>query len=91
MFAILAVGSPRGGPAPDTDPITKEQNVSGLDGRHRNENGRIERKRGDTKIENLKNQYPELKRFPGNATLRELRDRFAVDTLDGLLRVLRRS
>jgi hypothetical protein len=63
--------------------------VSGLDGRHRNEDGRIERKRGDTKIENLKDQYPELKRFPDDATLGDLRDRYGVDSLDALLRRLR--
>jgi hypothetical protein len=37
--------------------------MTGLDGRHRNEDGRIERKRGDTKVRNLKDQYPQLKRF----------------------------
>ena len=63
--------------------------MSGLDGRHRNEDGRIERKRGDTKIENLKDQYPELKRFPDDATLGDLRDRYGVDSLDALLRRLR--
>jgi hypothetical protein len=43
--------------------------MGGLDGHHRNEDGRIERKRGDTKVENLKGQYPELERFPDEATL----------------------
>ena len=63
--------------------------MAGLDGRHRNEDGRIERKRGDTKIENLKDQYPELKSFPDNATLEEIRTQYNVDSLDALLRALR--
>jgi len=63
--------------------------MAGLDGRHRNEDGRIERKRGDTKIENLKDQYPELKSFPDKATLKEIRTQYNVDSLDALLRALR--
>ena len=62
--------------------------MTGLDGRHRNEDGRIDRKRGDTKVGNLKDQYPELKRFPDDATLGELRDKYNVDSLDALLRAL---
>jgi hypothetical protein len=60
--------------------------MAGLDGRHRNEDGTIERKRGDTKIGTLKGQYPELKDFPDDATLGDLRDRYQVDSLDALLR-----
>jgi hypothetical protein len=63
--------------------------MAGLDGRHRNEDGRIERKRGDTKIENLKDQYPKLKNFPDNATLEEIRTQYKVDSLGALLRALR--
>lgn len=63
--------------------------MAGLDGRHRNEDGRIERKRGDTKIENLKYQYPELRRFPDTATLGEIRTQYNVDSLDALLQALR--
>jgi hypothetical protein len=63
--------------------------MAGLDGRHRNEDGRIERKRGDTKIENLKDQYSELKSFPDNTTLEEIRTQYNVDSLDALLRALR--
>jgi hypothetical protein len=63
--------------------------MTGLDGRHRNEDGRIEKKRGDTKIGHLKALYPALAGFPDDATLGELRDRYHVDSLDGLLRVLR--
>ncbi len=63
--------------------------MSGLDGRHRNQDGRIEKKRGDTRIRNLKAQYPELEKFPDDATLGELRDRYHVESLDALLRELR--
>ena len=63
--------------------------MAGLDGRHRNEDGRIERKRGDTKVKNLKADYPELRQFPDEMTLGELRDRYGVDSLDALLKKLR--
>lgn len=63
--------------------------MGGLDGRHRNEDGRIERKRGDTKIKNLKDQHPELNAFSDNATLGEIRTRYNVDSLDALLKALR--
>jgi hypothetical protein len=59
-----------------------------LDGRHRDADGRIERKHGNTKIKNLKDQYPELKSFRNEDTLGEVRDRYGVDSLDALLREL---
>jgi hypothetical protein len=43
--------------------------MAGLDGRHRDENGRIEKKHGNTKIKNLKGEYPELKNFRNEDTL----------------------
>jgi hypothetical protein len=64
--------------------------MSELDGRHRNEDGRIDRKRGDTKIENLKDQYPQLRVFPDEATLGEIRDQYNVSSLNALLRALRK-
>jgi hypothetical protein len=60
-----------------------------LDGRHRNKNGRISEKHGNTKIKNLKDQYSELKRFQNEDTLSQVRDRFGADSLDDLLRILR--
>jgi len=63
--------------------------MTGLDGRHRNEDGRIEKKRGDTKVRHLKARYPALAGFPDDATLGELRERYQVESLDALLRVLR--
>jgi hypothetical protein len=63
--------------------------MEGLDGRHRNEDGRIEKKHGDTKVGHLKARYPTLAGFPDDVTLGELRERYQVDSLDALLRVLR--
>lgn len=63
--------------------------AKGLDGRHRDQDGRIERKHGNTKIKNLKGDYPELKHFRNEDTLSDLRDRYGVDSLDALLRELR--
>lgn len=65
--------------------------MGGLDGRHRNEDGRIERKRSDTKMKNLKGQHPELRTFSDNATLGEIRIQHNVDSLDALLRALRKK
>jgi hypothetical protein len=62
--------------------------ADGLDGRHRDRSGRIEEKHGNTKIKNLKDDYPELKNFRNEDTLSDVRDRYDVDSLDGLLRKL---
>ena len=61
----------------------------GLDGRHRDENGQIQRKRNDTKIGNLKPTYPALNGFPDNATLGDLLQSTGADSLSDLLRQLR--
>jgi hypothetical protein len=63
--------------------------MSGLDGRHRDKNGRIEEKHGNTRIKNVKQEYPELKNFGNDQTLTQVRDRYDVDSLDELLRKLR--
>ncbi len=63
--------------------------MAGLDDRHRNEDGRIERKRGDTKVKNLKALYPEFQDFPDETRLGDLRARYGVDSLDALRRKLR--
>jgi len=62
--------------------------MEGLEGRHRDANGRIEEKHGNTKMKNLKEQYPRLKHFRDEDTLSEVRERHGVDSLDGLLRKL---
>jgi hypothetical protein len=65
--------------------------AEGLDGRHRDKNGRIEEKHGNTKVKNLKEQYPELKNFRNEDTLGQVRDRYGADSLDDLLRTLRKQ
>jgi hypothetical protein len=59
--------------------------MAGLDGRHRDESGRIEKKHGNTKIKNLKGEYPELKNFRNDDTLGKVRARYGVESLDALL------
>ena len=59
--------------------------MAGLDGRHRDENGRIERKHGNTKIKNLKGEYPELRNFRNEDTLGKVLGRQGVESLDALL------
>jgi hypothetical protein len=44
----------------------------GLDGRHRDEDGEIQKKRSDTLNKNLTKPIPE---FPPNATLGEMREK----------------
>jgi hypothetical protein len=59
----------------------------GLDGRHRDNSGEIHEKRGDTKLETLRETYPGL--LPGqrgDTRLDTLRDRHGVQSLDQLLR-----
>jgi hypothetical protein len=63
--------------------------MTGLDDRHRDRDGRIEKKHGNTKIKNLKDDYPELKNFRDEDTLGEVRDRYGAESLDDLLRKLR--
>ena len=47
--------------------------MEGLDGRHRDKNGQIERKHGNTKMRTLKPEYPELKNFRNDDTLGQVR------------------
>ena len=59
----------------------------GLDGRHRDNDGEIHEKRGDTLLGTLRETYPSL--LPGvraDTRLDTLRDRHGVDSLDQLLR-----
>ena len=60
--------------------------MEGLDGRHRDRDGRIQKKRSDTKMKNLKRDYPELKDFDNESTLGEVCERQGVADLDQLLR-----
>ena len=63
--------------------------MEGLDGRHRDKNGQIERKHGNTKMRTLKPEYPELKNFRNDATLGQVRARYGVESLDALREKLR--
>jgi hypothetical protein len=65
--------------------------AKGLDGRHRDADGRIERKHGNTKIKNLKEIYPELKSYRNEDTLAQVRDRYGVESLDALLKEIRKK
>jgi hypothetical protein len=61
----------------------------GLDDRHRDENGRIQRKRSDTLIGTLKQTYPELGRSPDAAELGDVLRSQGAESLSDLLRRLR--
>jgi hypothetical protein len=63
--------------------------TEGVDGRHRDKDGRIERKRIDTKIGTLKPSYPALSSFPDKATLGTVLQGQGADSLSDLLRKLR--
>jgi hypothetical protein len=63
--------------------------MEGLDGRHRDKKGQIERKHGNTKMRTLKPEYPELKNFRNDDTLGQVRARYGVESLDALLEKLR--
>ena len=64
--------------------------AEGLDGRHRDKNGRIETKHGNTKMKNLKPDYPALNNFHNEDTLSQVEDRYGVDSLDALLKKVRK-
>jgi hypothetical protein len=61
----------------------------GLDDRHRDENGQIQRKRRDTLMGTLKQTYPELGSFPDGAELGDVLRSHGADSLSDLLRQLR--
>jgi hypothetical protein len=65
--------------------------MKGLDGRHRDRDGRIQKKRSDAKMKNLKSYYPELKNFGNESTLGEVCARQGVADLDQLLRKQRQK
>jgi hypothetical protein len=60
--------------------------AKGLDDRHRDKNGQIDQKHGNTKMKNLKPDYPELKYFGNEDTLSTVLDRQGVETLSQLLK-----
>ena len=62
---------------------------AGLDGRHRDEDGQISRKRSDTLMGTLKHTYPELDQFPDRAELGVVLRSQGADSLSDLLRKVR--
>ncbi len=60
-------------------------------GKHtRTEQGTIRRERADSLVKNLKEEYPVLGQFDSRTKLGTLRDRYGVNSLDGLLKKLRK-
>jgi len=53
--------------------------------------GQFRRERGDSRAGNLAQDYPEFKKVPPNTRLDTLRDRFNVDSLDGVRKALRKQ
>lgn len=64
--------------------------MSNLDNRFRDENGRIRKKRSDTKVETLKETYPEFDGINGNTHLGTLEKELGTHSLDETLRKLRK-
>jgi hypothetical protein len=64
--------------------------AEGLDGRHRDKDGRISEKHGNTKMKNLKETYPELKNYRDEDTLAQVEERHGVDSLSELLKKVRK-
>jgi hypothetical protein len=60
--------------------------AKGLDNRHRDQNGQIDEKHGNTKMKTLKPDYPALKHFGNEDTLSTVLDRQGVKTLSQLLK-----
>lgn len=61
----------------------------GLDGRSRDENGRIRAKRSDTQVRTLAETYPEFQGLPPNKTLGQIERQLGTAGLDQTRRALR--
>jgi hypothetical protein len=59
--------------------------------RSRDKDGEWREKRADTKVENLKQDYPGFRHINGNTKLGTLKDRFGVDSLDEVRKALRKD
>lgn len=60
-------------------------------GKHtRTEKGPIRKERADSLVKNLKEDYPVLDQFDDRTQLGTLRDRYGVNSLDQLLKKLRK-
>lgn len=60
-------------------------------GKHiKTKEGTIRRERGDSLVKNLREDYPILEKFDGRTKLGTLREKYNVDSLDELLRKLKK-
>lgn len=59
--------------------------------RSRDKDGEWREKRSDTKVETLKKDYPEFEGVNGNMHLGTLKDKFGVDSLDQVIKELRKK
>lgn len=68
--------------------MVKKSNSKGLDGRSRDENGEIRKKRIDTKVETLRKIYGKefVLGYRSDATLGAVLKREKVETLDQLIK-----
>jgi len=64
---------------------------TGLDGRSRDDDGRIRAKRDDTLVRTLAETYPEFKGLPPGQTLADVKRRLGTDSLDQTRRELRKG
>jgi hypothetical protein len=61
-------------------------------GKHtRTEQGTFRRERSDSLVKNLKQEYPEFEKINGNTKLGTLREKFGVDSLNGVREALRKQ
>jgi len=59
--------------------------------RSRDNNGEWREKRADTKVETLKKDYPIFEGINGNMHLGTLKNKFGVDSLDQVIKELRKQ
>jgi hypothetical protein len=63
----------------------------GLDGRSRDDDGRIREKSGAARMGNLAEKYPEMRVFDPNATLSGIRSRYGVESIDEVRELVRKK
>ncbi len=63
--------------------------TTGLDGRNRDDDGRIRAKRSDTKVSTLAEIYPEFRDLPPNKTLGDIERQVGTESLDQTRKALR--
>jgi hypothetical protein len=61
-------------------------------GKHqRTESGRIRRERSDSLVKNLKKEYPEFRDVNGNTKLGTLENKYGVDSLSQVRKILKKK